>query len=181
MQICGKKVFGFAFAIAVAFVFALAKGQEPRAKSSPFNYQLTNPGSPVPGSPNMRRFCAFWGGSARAFGFARDGVEVTQLPTLLTPSSFCSVSICGEKILPLLLGLLFNFGTFGPGLREQFWQPVPACRGWSCSRPFAFIRGPRVFLSVLVLVFLLLPVAYCLLPAFLPCCLLPVACCLDEI
>src|SRR5262249_2635400 len=81
-----------------------------------------------------------------------------------------------RKDFAVALGFAFQFWHFW-----QFWQPVPACRGWSCSRPFAFIRGPMVFLSVLVLVFLLLPVAYCLLPAFLPCCLLPVACCLDEI
>jgi len=73
----------------------------------------------------------------------------------------CSVSTCPgvpwicvdlwRKDFAVALGFAFQFW--------QFWQ-------WFCSRPFAFIRGPRVFLLVLVLVlvFLLLPVAYCLLP-----------------
>ena len=88
-----KKFLVLLLPLQLLLVLLLAKGQEPMAKSSPFNYQLTNPGSPVPGSPNMRRFCAFWGGSARAFGFARDGVEVTQLPTLLT-SDFQLFLLC---------------------------------------------------------------------------------------
>jgi len=82
------------------------------------------------------------------------------------------VLICGEKILPLLLGLLFNFGTFGnfgnlsrhavDGL-VRVLSRLFAAQGFFCWFWFWFWFFCCCLLPIACCL-LFFPVAYCLLP-----------------